>query len=135
MTATEHQSTLSNHLIELETAALRRWCNGDPSGFLELSAGDVVYFDPFQPHRIDGLPALTAFYETLRGKIYAREFNLIDPRVQPLGNDGAVLTYNFLSESRDGVWHRWNCTEGFRRDGEDWKILQTHWSFTNAGNG
>jgi len=28
---------------------------------------------------------------------------------------------------------RWNCTEVYRRDPVGWRIVQTHWSFTNAG--
>jgi hypothetical protein len=62
-------SDLLAELLLLERAALKRWCKGDPSGFLELCAKDVVYFDPFLDQRLDGLPALTAYYESLRGKI------------------------------------------------------------------
>ncbi len=56
-------------IIALERAALDRWGNGDPSGYLELSAPEVVYFDPFLERRLDGLEALTRYYETLRGQI------------------------------------------------------------------
>ena len=44
-------------IIQMERAALDRWGRGDPSGFLEISAPDVVYFDPFQGRRIDGREA------------------------------------------------------------------------------
>ncbi len=50
----------TEELIALERRALERWCRGDPSGFLEIAAPDIVYFDPFVERRIDGLPALTA---------------------------------------------------------------------------
>jgi hypothetical protein len=43
-----------------------RWCKGDPDGFLEISAPNVVYFDPFLERRIDGLDALTRYYDALR---------------------------------------------------------------------
>jgi hypothetical protein len=118
------------HLIRLEEAALRRWCDGDPSGFLEISAEDVVYFDPFLDRRIDGLPALADYYESLRGKVRAERFELINPQVQ-LVRDAAVLTFNFVSYG--GGESRWNCTEVFRRAGDSWKLIQTHWSRTNAG--
>jgi len=29
--------------------------------------------------------------------------------------------------------HRWNCTEVCRRTHGEWRIIQTHWSFTQAG--
>jgi hypothetical protein len=123
---------LATHLIRLETAALRRWCDGDPSGFLEISAADVVYFDSFVERRIDGLPALTEYYESLRGKIRAERFELINPHVQAVG-DAAVLTFNFASHGGGGGASRWNCTEVFRRTGDAWRLIQTHWSFTNPG--
>jgi ketosteroid isomerase-like protein len=122
---------LAAHLIELETRALRRWCDADPSGFLEISAEDVVYFDPSLERRLDGLPALTAYYETLRGRIRADHFELINPRVQVVG-DAAVLTFNFRSWDDGGGESRWNCTEVFRRSGEAWRLIQTHWSYTKA---
>jgi len=106
--------------------------DGDPSGFLEICADDVVYFDPFLDRRIDGLPALTDYYESLRGRIRAERFELIDPRVQLVG-DGAVLTFNFTSLDGGGAVSRWNCTEVFRRTGEAWRLIQTHWSRTNPG--
>ena len=42
-------------IISMECAALDRWIRGDPSGFLEICAPDVVYFDPYREKRIDGL--------------------------------------------------------------------------------
>jgi ketosteroid isomerase-like protein len=120
---------IAARLIELETRALRRWCDADPSGFLEISAEDVVYFDPFLERRLDGLPALTEYYESLRGRIRADHFELISPCVQVVG-DAAVLTFNFRSWDDAGGEARWNCTEFFRRSGEDWRLIQTHWSRT-----
>ncbi len=32
-------------ILSMERAALDRWGKGDPSGYLELSSPDVVYFD------------------------------------------------------------------------------------------
>jgi ketosteroid isomerase-like protein len=122
---------IAAHLIGLEEAALRRWCDGDPSGFLELSAEDVVYFDPFLDRRIDGLPALTDYYESLRGKVSAERFELINPCVQLVG-DAAVLTFNFASYGSGGSASRWNCTEVFRRTRGSWRLIQTHWSFTRS---
>jgi hypothetical protein len=125
------RSSESEEIVALEEAALRRWCRGDPGGFLELSAPDVVYFDPFLERRLDGLPALTAYYEALRGKISAERFELLHPRVQRAGG-AAVLTFNFASYGADGAVHRWNCTEVYRLDPAGWRIIQTHWSWTGS---
>ena len=115
--------------VELERAALARWCAGDPSGFLELSAEDVVYFDPYRERRVDGHAALTRIYEELRGKIFAARFELRDPLVQRVG-DAAVLTFQFASWGGTEEALRWNCTEVYRRDPAGWRIIQTHWSYT-----
>ena len=105
---------------------------GDPSGFLEISADDVVYFDPFLDRRIDGLAQLTQYYEGVRGKIQISRYQLLNPKVQAIG-DAAVLTFNYVSYGGNENEFRWNCTEVYRRDPAGWKIVQTHWSFTNAG--
>lgn len=119
-------------IIAMETAALDRWCRGDPSGFLEISAPDVVYFDPILEGRLDGHAALAAYYEGLRGKGPASRFELVNPLVQ---RDGpvAVLTFNFVSYGGSGGARRWNCTEVYRRSGSRWEIIQTHWSLTGDG--
>ena len=52
-----NEQEITTDIIALESAALERWGNGDPSGFLEICAPDVVYFDPYQEKRIDGLDA------------------------------------------------------------------------------
>jgi ketosteroid isomerase-like protein len=118
-------------IVALETAALERWCAGDPSGFLALSDEDVVYFDPFLDRRLDGLAALTAYYEKLRGKISAARFELLNPKVRRAG-DMAVLTFNFVSWDEDESALRWHCTEVYVRRGDAWKIVQTHWSFASG---
>ena len=69
-------------IIALERAALERWGRSDPEGFLELSAEEVVYFDPYVPMRVDGLAALRARYDGLRGKVRVDRFAMIDPKVQ-----------------------------------------------------
>jgi ketosteroid isomerase-like protein len=119
-------------IIALERAALARWLNGDPSGFLEICAEDVVYFDPMLTARMDGLEALTAYYEAIRGKIFASRFEIINPKVQYIGN-AAVLTFNFASYGgSEGAVMRWNCTEVYRHDAPGWRIIQTHWSFSKV---
>jgi ketosteroid isomerase-like protein len=115
-------------IIALERAALDRWGSGDPDGFLEISAEDVVYFDPFQPRRLNGIAELRALYDTIRGKIRVDRYELIDPKVQVDGNV-AVLTFNYVSRGSEGEM-RWNTTEVYRREARGWRIIHTHWSLT-----
>ena len=118
-------------IIAMECAALDRWGNGDPSGFLEICAPDVVYFDPSLERRIDGREALGEYYEGIRGKVSFERFELLNPIVQRVG-DAAVITFNFVSYGKAEDEYKWNCTEVYRRSGEGWEIIQTHWSYTLA---
>jgi ketosteroid isomerase-like protein len=123
-------------IIEMERAALEQWSRGDPDGFLEISAEDVSYFDPFVERRIDGIDGLRALYEQFRGKFRIDEFEIIEPRVQVAG-DVAVLTFRFDDRGSEGSM-RWNTTEVYRRMPEGWRIIHTHWAFhrpqTASGN-
>jgi hypothetical protein len=119
---------IADTIIAMEKAALVRWGKGDPSGFLEISGEEVVYFDPYQALRIDGLAALSAYYETIRGQVYFDRFELLNPKVQQV--DGmVVLTFNYSSFTGENQ-SRWNCTEVYQLIGEQWRIIQTHWSKT-----
>lgn len=128
-TAAESQTGITQTIIGMERAALERWGKGDPSGFLDISAEDVVYFDPYQERRLNGIGELRALYESIRGKVRIARFELIDPLVQAV-DDMAVLTFNYVAEETNEVTSRWNCTEVYRRQAGSWRIVQTHWSFT-----
>lgn len=117
---------IEQYIIDLETKALERWGNGDPSGFLEITADDISYFDPFCEGRIDGKQALTSLYEPIVGQVHIEKSRIIDPRVQIYG-DIAILTFQFESSSSEGSM-LWKTTEVYRQIEGDWKIVHTHWA-------
>lgn len=126
-------SEIAETIIKMEVTALERWNKGDPSGFLDISDEDVVYFDPMTEFRIDGLENLTGLYESIRGKIYVDKYEMLNPKVQSLDRM-AVLTYN-LESYIEGKVVRWNCTEVYQLAKDNkWRIIQTHWSLTKAVN-
>ena len=121
--------SISELIIGMEKSALDRWYRGDPSGYLEIYADDIVYFDPFSDRRIDGLDQLTEIYESIRGELFVERYELLNPKVQAVENM-AVLTFNLVAQTQKPN-DRWNCTEVYLRDNQNrWKIIQTHWSFT-----
>ena len=123
------KAELVEKLIRMEKKALDSWGNGDPSGFLDISAEDVVYFDPSRDRRVNGRPELRHLYDSLRGAIHVERYEMLNPRVQSV-NSMAVLTFNLVSYELHKVT-RWNCTEVYRLEpGGEWKIIQTHWSLT-----
>lgn len=118
---------IQKHILSLEIAALERWNAGDPDGYLAIYADEITYFDPIQPGRVDGLPAMTELYNSLRGGVAVDRYELIDPRVAVAGTT-AVLTYNLRSWA-GGVLYPWNCTEVYRQQADGaWKIVHNHWS-------
>lgn len=128
ISSSQNSSSISKTIIGIEISALEKWNNGNPSGFLEICAKDVVYFDPFTELRMDGIENLTTLYENIRGQIKVEKYDMISPVVQAV-DKMAVLTYNLISYF-EGGHENWNCTEVYRLDDNQWKIIQTHWSFT-----
>jgi ketosteroid isomerase-like protein len=119
--------TEEHEVLKLERAALARWGAGDPSGYLELYAEDISYFDPFHKERIDGLAAMTTLYESLRGQVHVDSCEIVGPRVQELG-ELAILTFVDVGEAGGKLW-RWNATEVYRKGPSGWKIVHANWSY------
>jgi len=119
-------------LIAKERAALDRWGNGDPGGYLSLYDPDITYFDPARETRADGLPAMHAYYAPIAGKINVERYEMLAPKLQARG-DMAVLSYQLISHGRsatgDSYIVRWNSTKVYARSGNDWKLLHDHWSY------
>jgi uncharacterized protein (TIGR02246 family) len=121
-------------VIAIERASLDRWIKGDPDGFLSTYATDVTYFSPAEERRVDGLEAMTALLAPVRGKIRIDRYEMLNTKVQRLG-DVAVLTYNIVNYLRqpDGTERpttRWNSTAVFHRAGGRWRTIHSHFSFT-----
>ena len=129
MTSSQTANTdISETIIGLEKSALEKWNKCDPNGFIDLSADDVVYFDPFTERRLDGLEPLKKYYDSIKEQLRASKYEMVNPKVQAV-NEMAVLTFNLFAYERD-IIYKWNCTEVYRLEKSgQWKIIQTHWSF------
>ena len=106
---------MEDAILSLEKQAMERWRNGDPWGFVELSAGDISYVDPGLAQPINGLEQYQAYMKQVQGKIHYQGSEFIEPRVIVLG-DAAVLSYNYRSSelSPQGTLLSqtpWNATE------------------------
>jgi ketosteroid isomerase-like protein len=120
-------------ILSLEKAAMERWRNGDPMGFVEMSAADISYIDPGQTKPILGLDAYTDYMKQLEGKIYYDRSEFIAPKIVEVG-DASVLSYNYRSSVLDAGGKvtsqtLWNCTEVYFRLNGQWQIVHNHWSF------
>lgn len=129
---------IPEHIISLERAALDRWITADPDGYLSLYAEDATYFDPFRETRVDGRDELNARMAPMRGMALPftePRYEMVNPVVHVDGNV-AVLTFNLVNygkpsgSTEETILARWNATEVYRKIDGPWKIIHTHWSFT-----
>lgn len=121
------RTDLRHPVLELETAAMHRWLSGDPDGYLEISAPEVRYTDPFLPGWLTGHRALAEHDAGLRGQVRADAFAFQDPVVHE-ARGSAVLTFGFTSWIA-GAATRWHCTEAYRHHEGRWWIAVTPWAF------
>ena len=120
-------------IIATERAALDGSDRGDVDAFLKLSVPDVVYTDPWQERPIVGIANLAAYYATVF-KLEAKPTvagEMSNTHVQVMG-DTAVLTFNYAVKKLDDgtVVRRWNAEEVYNKRDGAWRIVNTHWSFT-----
>jgi ketosteroid isomerase-like protein len=129
---------IAEQIISLERSALDRWIKADPDGYLSLYAKDATYFDPFREKRVDGLDELNARMAAMRGitlPFTEPRYDMINPVVDIEGNT-AILTFNLVNygkpsgSAEETVLARWNATEVYRQIDGVWRIIHTHWSFT-----
>ena len=126
-TPTDQQNVYETLLAQARPA-LERFYKGDPSGYVELFADELTYFDPRSGGRLDGIIALKDYFAPIEGKINVPRYEVLNPRIQLHGDIG-VFTYNLNEFASDGaVSVRWNSTEVYRRIGEEWRIIHAHWS-------
>jgi ketosteroid isomerase-like protein len=129
---------VAEHIISLERSALDRWIRADPDGYLTLYAEDATYFDPFRKKRVDGLAELRAQLAPMSGvtlPFTELRYDMISPLVHVEG-DIAVFTFNLVNygkpsgSGQEVVLARWNATQIYRQIDGAWRIVHTHWSFT-----
>jgi uncharacterized protein (TIGR02246 family) len=120
-------------ILSLEESAMEHWRNGDPMGFVEISAKDICYVDPGLAKPILGLEEYRTAMQGAVGRIHYQGSEFIDPRIVVVG-DAAVLSYNYRSSviSPGGETTSqtpWNATEVYFRQDDEWRIVHTHWSY------
>lgn len=126
---TEEKRQLAEHIISLEKSALDKWFKGDSSGYIELwSEQDFSYFDSVAPGRIDSHEEISDFVRgAVDGKLFADSYEFLSPRVQ-IGSDMAVLTFQLHAKTTLLHMH-YNCIEVYKKEGEDWRVVHSTWSF------
>jgi hypothetical protein len=120
---------MDHPIFDLENAAMERWRNGDPMGFVEISHPGICYVDPGLVKPIIGLDQYRPYMKNIEGQVHYQRSEFIEPKLVECG-DAVLLTYNYRSSvlAEDGSVKSqtpWNCTELYYKN----KIIHNHWSF------
>lgn len=123
-----NEAEAHREILDLERAALDRWIVGDPHGFVERCRGDVTYFDHLSKEKIRGVEALREHVVRYEGAVSVPGYRMENVDIRRAGGV-AVLAYNWVTLSEDGAeTSRWNASEVFVREGEEWLYAHLHWS-------
>lgn len=127
------QDLQSEEIIAQERAALDRWSNGDPGGYLETYVGNITYFDPTTERRVDGIEAMRALLTPLTGQFKLARYEILSPDVVRRESI-AVLSYNLVTygsqPNGEPIVTRWNTTSAYLRVDGAWRIFHSHFSLT-----
>lgn len=116
-------------VFALERAAMERWAQGDPDGFIDMFDPEITFCDGSLAQRADGIGAVRPLFEAERGRP-ACTVEFIRPRVD-LAGDCAVVTFTLITHEAKGDT-RYHGTEVFRRRDGRWRILHGHYSRARA---
>jgi ketosteroid isomerase-like protein len=127
------QQEIEKQIIEKEKKILDEWGKGHTMIFTANSADEITYFDPSLAKRLNGVKEFTELLKPIENKFTIDKYEMVNPKVQVHG-EIAVLTYNLVDYAKNQQGEMksfsWNTTEVYRKSGNDWKIIHSHWSFT-----
>jgi nuclear transport factor 2 (NTF2) superfamily protein len=105
-----------------------RWASGDPMGFLECSAQDITWSEPFTPeNRVSGYEAMKVFLEGFKGQIPPHKHELLDPMFQ-FYDDMMIVTYRYQATIEGEIGDPWKVTAVYRYVDGDWLSVHENWS-------
>ncbi|MCM1254815.1 MAG: nuclear transport factor 2 family protein [Duncaniella sp.] len=125
---TPEEAALARHIIGIEEDALKKFLDGDMSGYRELwSRNSFTYFDAVTKERVEDVREMDGFLDRLEGNLKTYDYKFVNPRVQSCG-DMAVLTYQlFAHTNRNDI--RYNCIEVFQKEDDvKWHVIHSTWS-------
>lgn len=121
-------------IIALERSALDKWAQSNTSGFIDISADDVTWFDfnPGAQLRIEGIEAVRSYMAPLTGQIPPHTYEIVNPKVQVYGNT-AILSFHWKASMTDGTpLDEWKATSVYHWKDGKWRQVHSHWSVVQA---
>ena len=136
-----NKEEISKTIIELEESFNERWSVGDNRGYLDNYAEQISYFDPVLKELVAGRDAVIAHIESIYSNPRIVRSEYLNPAVSVSdGGDSAVLAYNLNTYVLDDngserQLRAWNATEVYRLIDGQWRIVHSHWAFTQTAQG
>lgn len=125
---TNHEE-IKQTIMSLEHQALNEWSKGNPAGFPKNFADDATYFDDIGAHnRLAGMEEITAYFQSLEGKITPHKYETVNPKVQFYG-DIVILTFRYNSRNDNNEpGPPWKATSIYRLNDNNWQVVHANWS-------
>ena len=132
---------ISKTVLDLEKSFNERWSVGDNRGYLENYAEEVSYFDPVLKELVAGRDAVIAHIESIYSNPHIVRSEYLNPAASVSdGGDSVVLAYNLNTyvlddDGSERLLRAWNATEVYRLIDGQWRIVHSHWAFTQTARG
>jgi len=115
-------------IMEKIKSACERWASGDPMGFLECVAQDIIWIDDLGAQiPINGKETLGKYLENFKGQIPPHKHELLDPVFQFYG-EIVIVNYRYQGTSDGAPDDPWKTTSVYRYIDGDWLSVHENWS-------
>lgn len=105
-----------------------KWASGDPLGFMECAAPDIIWSDDLgAQNRVIGYEALKTYLEAFKGQIPPHQHVLIDP-VYQFYNDIVIVSYRYQGTFEGETAAPWKVTSIYRYADGDWLSVHENWT-------
>lgn len=110
------------------TTANDKWASGDPMGFLECAAKDIIWSDDLgAQNRVIGYEALNKYLETFKGQVPPHQHELIEPIFQ-FYDDIVIVSYRYQATIEGKPEAPWKVTSVYRYADGDWLSVHENWT-------
>ena len=115
-------------VIEKITMAAEKWSSGEPLGYVECAAKDIIWVDELGGFKqIIGSEALKKYLEPFRGQVPTHKFELLDTVFQ-VYNDIVIVNYRYQGIFDEEPANPWKVTSVYRYINSDWFSVHENWS-------
>jgi len=115
-------------IMEKIKLANDKWASGDPMGFMECAAQDIIWIDDLgAQNSVSGYDTLAKYLENFKGQIPPHEHELLDMVFQYYG-DIVIVNYRYQGIFDGEPADPWKVTSVFRYQDGDWLSVHENWS-------